>query len=311
VELLRSPVLLIANPGSRRGAILARRAEEALRKAGADTVVHLTRGPGDGARVARERADDFAAIFTLGGDGTAIEVIAALSGSGTPVGVLPGGTGNLVARSLGTPLDLRRAVPALLHGEVALVDLGIIDGSQPFAFTLGIGLDVRMIEGAPASLKRRFGIGAYVVSASRAILRRDTFRARITVDGMTIERDATSVMIANFGSVLNDLMQLGPGISGDDGMLDLCVFSPGTFADACAIAWRLVRKNFAPHPGMWYRPGREFRIECDPPQAVQSDGELRGQTPIEVRVAPRAARLLRPRDTTREQTIEMRTSGAR
>jgi diacylglycerol kinase family enzyme len=203
---------------------------------------------------------------------------------------------------MGTPLDLRRAVHALVDGEIALVDLGIIDGGQPFAFTLGIGLDVRMIEAASHGLKRRFGIGAYVIAASRAIVRRQTFRARVTVDGVTVEREATSVMLANFGSVLNDLMQLGPGIAADDGMLDLCVFSPGTFADSCAIAWRLVRKNFAPHPGMWYRPGRVFRIECDPPQAVQSDGEMRGQTPIDVRVAPRAARLLRPRAGERETT---------
>lgn len=295
-------MLLIANPGSRRGAQLAERAERAFREVGADVVVHLTRESGDGARVARARAADFAAIFTLGGDGTAIEVIAALAGTGTPLGVLPGGTGNLVARSMGTPLDLRRAVRALVDGEIALVDLGIIDGGQPFAFTLGIGLDVRMIEAASQGLKRRFGIGAYVIGASRAIVRRQTFRVRVTVDGVTVEREATSVMLANFGSVLNDLMRLGPGIVADDGMLDLCVFSPGTFADSCAIAWRLMRKNFAPHPGMWYRPGRVFRIECDPPQAVQSDGEMRGQTPIDVRVAPRAARLLRPRAGERETT---------
>lgn len=303
-------MLLIANPGSRRGAVLAARAERAMRESGADVAVHLTTSAGDGGRVARERAAEFAAIFTLGGDGTAIEVIEALAGTDTPVGVLPGGTGNLVARSMGTPLDLRRAVHALLGGEVALIDLGIINGKQPFAFTLGIGLDVRMIEGAPASLKRRLGIGAYVIAASRAILRRDIFRVRITVDGVTVERDATSVMLANFGSVLNDLLQLGPGIAADDGMLDLCVFSPGTFGDACAIAWRLLRKNFAPHPGMWYRPGRVFRIECDPPQAVQSDGELRGRTPIDVRVAPRAARLLRPRRAEREELTRSRSAGA-
>jgi YegS/Rv2252/BmrU family lipid kinase len=303
-------VLLIANPGSRRGAVLAARAEHAMREAGADVSVHLTTSAGDGARVARARAAEFAAIFTLGGDGTAIEVIEALAGTETPVGVLPGGTGNLVARSMGTPLNLRRAVHALLGGEIALIDLGIIDGRQPFAFTLGIGLDVRMIEGAPASLKRRLGIGAYVIAASRAILRRDIFRVRVTVDGVTVERDATSVMLANFGSVLNDLFQLGPGIAADDGMLDLCVFSPGTFGDACQIAWRLVRKDFAPHPGMWYQAGRVFRIECDPPQAVQSDGELRGRTPIDVRVAPRAARLLRPRGAEREELTGSRSMGA-
>jgi diacylglycerol kinase family enzyme len=102
-------------------------------------------------------------------------------------------------------------------------------------------------------------------------------------------------MVANFGMVLNDLMTLGPGIRQDDGMMDLCVFSPNTVRDAIRIAWKLLRKDFRSDPCMLYRAGRQFLIETLPPRVAQADGELLGPTPLEVTVEPLAAQLLVPR----------------
>jgi diacylglycerol kinase family enzyme len=200
-----------------------------------------------------------------------------------------------VARSLGIPLRIGSAVPALLRGDVARVDLGVVNGARRFAFTVGVGVDARMIHETPPELKRRFGIAAYTIVAARAAVQRRAFTVAVSVDGERIERTAAAVMVANFGSVLNQLLVLGPGIRHDDGRLDLCVFSPGSFADAARLAWRLLRKDFRPHPQLLYRSGREFRIECSPEQIVQADGEVLGNTPIDVRVEPLAATLLIPR----------------
>ncbi len=153
-----------------------------------------------------------------------------------------------------------------------------------------------MIHETPPALKRRFGISAYMVSAARAVFRRRTFDARVVVDGTAIERPGTvALIVANFGSVLDDLLVLGPDIRQDDGRLDLCVFSPEGFLDAALLASRLLRKDFRPHPRLLYLPGREFRIECSPPQLIQADGEVLGSTPFTVRVDPLAATLLVPR----------------
>jgi diacylglycerol kinase (ATP) len=293
---LTGPILLITNPAARRGRLLEQRARAALLAAGAEFDVVVTTHQGHAAIVAAERARDFAAVFTLGGDGTAMEVIGALAGSGTPVGVLPGGTGNLVARALGTPRRIELAVRALLHGDVAAVDLGYIpESKRRFAFSSGVGVDARMIEETDPELKRRFGIGAYIHTGVRVGLRRRPFRVRAEVDGVAVERMATSLMVANFGTVLDRLFMLGPGIEQDDGRLDLCVFSPRNAADVVRIAWRLFRRDFGSDDTMFYRSGREFRIECDPPQLYQADGELLGTTPYSVHVEPLAARLLVPR----------------
>jgi diacylglycerol kinase (ATP) len=77
-------------------------------------------------------------------------------------------------------------------------------------------------------------------------------------------------------------------------VLDVCVFSPRTSADALRIMWRLWRKDFRPDPCMLYLPGRAIRVECDPPRLAQADGELIGRTPFDVEVEPRAAHLLAP-----------------
>jgi diacylglycerol kinase (ATP) len=293
---LTGPVLLITNPAARRGRLLEQRARAALLAAGAEFDVVVTTHQGHAAIVAAERARDFAAVFTLGGDGTAMEVIGALAGTGTPVGVLPGGTGNLVARALRTPRRIELAVRALLHGDIAAVDLGYIpESKRRFAFSSGVGVDARMIEETDPELKRRFGIGAYIHTGVRVGLRRRPFRVRVDVDGVAVERTATSLMVANFGTVLDRLFMLGPGIEQDDGRLDLCVFSPRHSGDVVRIAWRLFRRDFGSDDTMFYRSGREFRVECDPPQLYQADGELLGTTPYSVHVEPLAARLLVPR----------------
>jgi diacylglycerol kinase (ATP) len=295
VELLRDPVLLIANPAARRSARLHGAVLEAFRRAGVRCDAMLTERPGHAGDIASRLAGDYRAVFTLGGDGTAMEVVGALARTGTPVGILAGGTGNLVARSLGIPLRVQRAVPRLLAGTEAVIDLGVLHDGRRFAFSAGVGVDAALIHETPPALKRRFGILAYAFTATRASLRRRPFRVTVEVDGVTIEREAAAVMVANFGSVLNDLLVLGPGIAYDDGTLDLCVFSPRGTADALRIGWRLFRKDFGTDPALLYKPGRTFRVSCDPPQIYQADGEILGTTPFEVRVDPLAAHILLPR----------------
>jgi diacylglycerol kinase (ATP) len=293
VELLSGPVLLIANPAARHGRRYEQRARDALGALGADFEIVVTTHPGHAAEIAVARAPNVAAVLTLGGDGTAMEVIGALAHSGVPVGVLPGGTGNLVARALGTPRSIERAIPALLAGDLAAVDLGFIpECGRYFAFTCGVGVDARLIDETAPAVKRRFGLSAYIYTGVLVGLSRRPFHVRAEVDAEAIERDATSLMVANFGTVPGQLFVLGPGIRQDDGLLDLCIFSPASSAGAARIAWRLFRRDFRSDDALVFRKGREFRIECDPPQLFQADGEILGRTPYTVRTEPLAARLL-------------------
>jgi diacylglycerol kinase (ATP) len=288
-------VLLIVNPASRTGARRLRKAESAFRELGVHCDTRTTDSPGHGAELALALASGYDAVFTLGGDGTAIEVIGALANEGPPVGVLPGGTGNVIARTLGTSLNSARAVRELLDGDEARIDLGRLSTGQRFAIGMGVGLDAAMIAGAPAPLKRRLGFFAYVLSATGAVFRMKSFRVRLTVDGKTIEMDAAAVLIANFGAVLNDLIAFGDGIRRDDGFLDACIYSPRNLLDATRILWMMSRKRFPTDRCVTYMKGRKFRVETVPARMGQADGELVGDSPFDVSVEPLAGRVLVPK----------------
>ena len=288
-------VLLIVNPASRRAARLRAKVVRAFGDAGVECEFMLTEAPGSAAVIAKNHAHKYDAVFTLGGDGTVMEVLGALAHHGPPVGVLAGGTANVVARTFRIPLNPIRAIPILLNGDEARMDLGRLADGRRFAIGVGVGLDATMISEAPARLKKRFGFMAYVVGGFKAVLRNRKFELRLTVDGVVHNRRASALLVANLGAVLNDLVSFGDGIVYDDGLLDACVFSPDNLRDSLRILWRMMRKDFSPDPCMFYKSGRDFRIETLPPMETQADGELLGATPLSVSVDPLAGCLLIPR----------------
>jgi diacylglycerol kinase (ATP) len=287
--------LLIVNPGARRALRWRDAALRAFEREHVACDVVVTEAAGHATQLARERGVGYGAVFTLGGDGTAMEVITALADGDTPVGILPGGTGNVLVRSFGIPLRVSKAVHALVNGERARIDLGRLQNGRHFAIGIGVGLDEAMIAGASPLMKKRAGLWAYVWSATQALARLDRFHVRLTVDGATYERDVASVLIANLGSVLGGVMHLGDGIAHDDGLLHACLFSPRNRIDAVRIFTRMMRGTAHLDPCTFYVPGTQFRLETTPPRRAQADGELLESTPLEISVRPHAAALLSPR----------------
>lgn len=255
-----------------------------------------TTARGDAARFAAERAESVDAVFTLGGDGTVMEVLDSLRGSGRPVGIIPAGTGNLVAHALEIPLNVEKAVRVLLNGRTRRVDVGRIHGDPPrvFAFAAGVGIDATMVERTTAAAKRRLGVLAYIIAAAAAAFRHDRFFVRVVTEHGVIERDASLTLIANFGSVLRSGIALGPGITPDDGELDVCMYAPRSGWDAVHMLWRILRRDYRSDGRMYFARAREVVIECDPPRIFQADGEIIGMSPVRITVDAGAATLLVP-----------------
>ena len=294
-----SDVLLIVNPGSRTGVRLVPDVLSALGTARVRVI--QTAAPRHATSIVRDilAAGDvtFDAILTLGGDGTAMEVATALAEfpDAPPLGIIAQGTANILARTLGIPMNPVLAVDALREADVATIDLGVVEGGPAFAIGLGIGLDATMIAGASTWWKQRIGYLAYGLSALAAGLRLERFPATITVDGVPHAVEASSILVANFGSVLGDLLCFGDAIGHQDGVLDVCVYSPRTHIDAVRIFWRMMRGGMTCDQNVRILRGRSIRIETDRPRAMQADGDLIGVTPAAVRVMPGAVRVLVPR----------------
>ena len=286
--------LLIVNPAARSAAKLSDDAVRAFAGVGVTCEVRNTERTGHAAEIARSFGAGYDAVFTLGGDGTAIEAIGALAGSMTPVGVLPGGTGNVLARSLKIPMSVSAAVRALHSGGETRYDLGKLSDGRHFVIGVGVGVDAEMIAGASTSSKQALGPLAYFISGTKAGLKLDRFAYRITADGVVHEGKAISVLVANLGKILGGLITLGTQIKHDDGVLHVCVFAPSSVLQAITTFGQMLTGGAREGGAVTYIAGRSIRIETTPAKLCQSDGEMLGTTPIEMIVVAGAARLLTP-----------------
>ncbi len=290
--------LLIVNPASRRGARNLRRVEEALAASGVEADTRLTQAPGDAAAMAREMGARFDAVFTLGGDGTIMEALGGLVETDTPLGALAGGTGNLLVRAMGIPLNPVRAVGALCAGRARTIDLAALGSGGHFAVAAGVGIDVAMLERTPAWLKRRLGVTAYVLAGAGAAIgaatRGDTFRVRLVVDGIEHDVEALSLLVANVGSVLSGWITLVPGGRPDDGALDVAVYAPRNLSQAFRVAWRMLRGRFPDDALTRFYRGRHIRVSPATARRAEADGELLPPGVLDARAMPGAGRLLVP-----------------
>lgn len=280
--------LLIVNPAARGGRSAEVEAVAACASVGISARVVRTTAPGHAAEIAR-REPDGAPVFVLGGDGTVMEVVGALVGREVPVGILPGGTGNQLARHLRIPLHVGRAAVALASAQPVRYDLGRLSDGRYFALAAGLGVDAAMIAGASAAAKRRFGVGAYLWSGTRAVMTARPFTVRIVADETVFEREAVMAMIANVGSVMDGRLRLGPGVSPTDGWLNLCVLSPRGLADGLSLAAKMATGRFRDDPRMLFCRAKSIRIEAAAGVGAEADGELLREPVLDATVVPAAA----------------------
>lgn len=189
--------------------------------------------PGTGqARAAVEAGA--ALVIASGGDGTVRYVAGSLRHTGVPLAIIPNGTGNLLARTLGVPVsNVEEAVRIAFDGVVRQIDVGLASDPEdpsgtehPFLVIAGIGIDAAMVANTNPALKERLGWLAYVDGALRSLTASKPVRVRYRVDGRSEHvRNAHSLMVGNVGALPGNI-ELMPGARIDDGMLDVAVVHP-------------------------------------------------------------------------------------
>lgn len=245
-------------------------------------------------------AQGAAAVLVAGGDGTVRAVSEALTGTGVPLTIVPSGTGNLLARNLGLPLDSPdRVIAATFAGEHRPVDIGIAQISRPdgtqteaaFVVMAGMGLDAAMIANTRPKLKKAVGWVAYVDGAARSLPQAKPFRLMYQVDGDRMHTARVySVLFANCGALPAGIALI-PDASIVDGALDVVLIRPRGWWGWLAV-WRRVwwdnsvlrrfkagrlvlerRRDQSVH----YLQGTAAEAGASPAQAVQLDGDEFGQ----------------------------------
>ncbi len=249
--------------------------------------------PGGGqARIALAAGADV--VLACGGDGTVRHVAHVLAGSGTPLGLLPTGTANLLARNLAVVLnDPVKATRIALSGKNRAVDVGrvFIDDraeEQVFMVMAGVGFDAAIMAGAPHELKTRLGSLAYFVSGMRA-LRAPRASITLAVDGrIGPPRRVRTVVIGNCGKLLAGLV-LMPTAKMDDGLLDVVSIGPKGILGWLAVTARVLARRRRGHRIVQHWQGRTIILSTDTPQQAQLDGDLMGEVRgLRLRVDPGA-----------------------
>ena len=234
-------------------------------------------------------------VVVAGGDGTVRAVCAELADTGTPVALLPAGTGNLLARNLSIPLDTDEAMRLALHGRTRAIDVVRCTwdgGEERFVVMAGLGLDARIMEDTNDDLKRVIRSGAYAVAAVHNAVP-DPFAVTVALDdGEPETRSAVMALLGNVGTITAG-MNLFPDASPDDGVIDLMLASPERVTDWARLGAQILSGKQM--EGFTIRRARRVAITTDEPVPFELDGDTAGTTrSLRVEVEPRALQVVVP-----------------
>ncbi len=283
---------LIYNPaaggsGERR----ARRAVRALEGLGCLVEALPTSGTGSAASLARRAARQGAPrLLVAGGDGTINEVANGIAGSSTELGIIPTGTANVLAIELGLPLKISNACRLACQGGSTSVDLGLA-GDRYFTLMAGVGFDAFVIKNVNPILKKSIRRAAFPVTGLVTFIQQDLPLLAVSAPGKEVE--GYFIIISNsryYGGKFGP----APQASMTDGMLDVCVLKGKSLQEMLNFWVAALRQSHVDSSRAEYFQAAEVAISCPFGEEVpvQTDGEIIGELPLKIRVAPAALRVV-------------------
>ncbi len=276
----RTTAIIIANPtaGSyEHNRLQIQETVSFLNDHGWDAELKLTKGPGDGGRLAQEAVEQkYDAVIAVGGDGTINEIIQKLAGSETALGVLPSGTINVWAREVGIPLENEGARDVLVHGQVRRIDLGHVN-ERYFLLMATLGLDAEVTHAVEKKPVKKWGVLGYIFLGTWLGLGYPNFTVFIQKGERTIRARALEVIFGNT-QLYAGALKFTWRAKCDDGKLDLAVVYsqdlPGRFRVLLDFLLRRERRQ------RWVRYDNveDVKIHTNTPVAIQVDGDPEGRT---------------------------------
>ena len=285
-------ICFIVNPfsGTRIGTRdLVRLIEDSVKSAGREYEIGYIQGPGDGARLSREAiAQGIELVAAVGGDGTVNEVGQGTVGTTAALAVIPAGSGNGFARTLGIPLDHRAALRLLLAPEIIAMDAGTIN-SRYFFNMAGIGLDAAISKSFEQYGRR--GLLTYFFAGTKTFFTYKPALVSMRYDGGQLSCSPLVVSIAN-GPQYGSGAIIAPRARVDDGMLDVCILEKLPAWRAAANVHRLFNGTIDQVKGYRSFQASSVTIERPEPGLIHVDGEpCMEEARLEIKVLPGTLRV--------------------
>lgn len=283
--------LLIRNPGSKQGETVEAAVERLTGRGMAVTVMDAGEREAMRAQIA-DRAAGFDCLISAGGDGTANAVAPAVLDSGLPLGVLPLGTANDLARTLGIPTDIEAAADIIADGRSRRIDIGLANGI-PFFNVASVGLSADLVSALDSGVKKRLGRWGYAVAAARVLTGAQTFRAVIATEKGAVRVKSYQIAVGN-GRYHGGGVAVRPDAAIDDALLDLYSLGRGSLWKVVAVAPLFKAGRHGVFREVRTVRGRRLEIRTAEPMSVNLDGELATETPVILEVRPRALDIFAP-----------------
>lgn len=289
-------VLVIANPiaGAGRGRSVAEALGRELTRAGMELEIRLTSARGDAqAFAANARAQ---VVVSVGGDGTLNEVLRGMADTSVPIGIVPLGTANVLARDLRLSADPIVAARTILAGHTVGLDTAIVAGQLSF-LVVGVGFDAEAVRRVEAARRGPIHFTNYVRAGFGALWSQREPRLEVEIDGARLPGTFGWVLVSNvihYGG----LFRLAADRELDDGLWEVYLFRRGTRRHMVA---HLLRGLFGrlPCKDVERLRARRVRIQSAEPVAVQVDGDGHGATPVELEISGPRFRILCPKSLLR------------
>jgi YegS/Rv2252/BmrU family lipid kinase len=287
-------VLLLHNAKARQGGGALAPARARLEAGGFAVTVEAFDNLPEIARDIARLQDSADAVVVCGGDGSIAAAAPAVIESGLPLGIIPAGTANDLARTLSIPLDIEEAADVIVAGHTRRIDVGTVNG-HAFFNVASIGLSSELAQKLDPETKKRFGRVGYAIAALRILSSGKRFHAQIVEKGNGTHVKSYQIAVGN-GRLYGGGNVVAESAAIDDGRLDL-------YSLEIPNLWKMVlmaRAFRAGTHGAWkeVRTARcvEFDIETRHPMAVNTDGEIVTATPAHFRVLPAAVTVFAPSD---------------
>lgn len=269
---------------------------DCVERHGCEYKVYETGPDDDLAQVARRAvAEGYEIVAAAGGDGTVSAVANALIQTDIPLGIIPVGTGNQLAREVSIPIEIKGALD-LIAGEHSFrcIDVGRLK-DRFLLLNVSVGLSPRMMQEADHETKQSFGFAAYLWIFFKELLGLHSLPFRLKIDDRPYRVWATELLVANAGGLGTAFVRWGSNIRIDDGQFNVCIVHAHTLWHYIKLAWDILFRNTERNPYIDIIPARQtISIRTARPMAVQADGEVIGQTPVDVEIMPSALKLIVP-----------------
>lgn len=287
----RTRILIVANGGG-AGRVTEDSLDEAMnvwRESGADCTLERPESITELRETVRHGRGDHDVVVIAGGDGTLHAALPALLGKGAPIGILPLGTANDLARTLGLPLAPAEAARVVASGPVRAIDVGRAN-DELFFNVAHIGVGARAHKEMTKEFKRRWRIFSYAIAMGKSLWNFRPFKVTIDTDGQIRRIWAVHVAVGN-GRYSGGGVPVSADASIRDALLDV-------YCIRAVKYWRLFLAGYAVWRGesamdtVWRASGKAVRLSTSRPHRVTADGEPLGVTPVSFLVEPEAVRVI-------------------